>query len=200
MPDQPAQTHALIVLTPILPDREGAVRDTLDRLPPGADSALARSGTTHFARWVIINRLMYTGPPQQRDTLRGPYLLFTSHYDGALDAYLDELCALLPAELDAIYRHCVGYPGVRDRQAFTAWLRRDQLDPTFYFSAYAQASLTQVLTALELRERLRAFALETQGLDAVALKEAYRRAFGFGGTQAPDAPVDAPQVLGRAGR
>ncbi len=172
------QTHGLIALAPILPGREGAVRAALDRLPSGADSPFARSGATHFARWVIINRLMYAGPPQPRDTLRSPYLLFTSHYDGALDAYLDELCARLPTELDALYRHCVGYPGVRDRRAFAAWLRRGQVAPSFYFGAYADASLGQVLTALDLRERLRAFALATQGLDAAALQAAYRRTFG----------------------
>ena len=109
---------------------------------------------------------------------------------------LDELCARLPDELDALYRHCVGYPGVRDRRAFAAWLRRGQVAPSFYFGAYADASLGQVLTALDLRERLRAFALATQGLDAAALQAAYRRTFGpaadtAAGGQAP--PAAAPR-------
>ncbi len=68
------------------------------------------------------------------------------------------------------------------------WLRRDQLDAALYFAAYGQASLNQVLTALELRDRLRAFALGAQGLDPAALQAAYRRAFGFG------APRERPLV------
>ncbi len=180
MPNTSGQAQVLIVLTPILPDREGVVRETIAALPTGADSPLARTGKAHFGRWVIINRLLYSGPPQKRDTLHSPYLLFTSHFDGSLDAYLDDLCAHLPAELDAIYRHCVGYPGARDAAALKDWLRRDQLDAALYFAAYGQASLNQVLTALEFRDRLRAFALGAQGLDPAALQAAYHRAFGFG--------------------
>ncbi len=180
MPNRSGQVYALIVLSPILPGREAALRETIERLPTGPDSPLARTGTVHFGRWVIINRLLYTGPPQKRDTLHSPYLLFTSYIDGEPDAYLDDLRALLPAELDAIYSHCVGYPGTRDAEAFKTWLRHDQLDAAFYFGAYSDATLPRVLTALDLRERLLQFAVGAQGLDAAELQAAYRRTFGRG--------------------
>lgn len=195
MPNKSGQTHALLVLTPILPGREAALRDALDRLPMGAASPLARTGKTHFARWVVIDRLLYSGPPQRRDTLRSAYLLFSCHYDGELEAYLDDLRALLPAEADAIWGHCVGYPGVAEPEAFKAWLRRDRLDATFYFAPYGEATLPRVLAALELKDKLLAFALAAQGLDAPALREAYQRTFGFGVGAARREPPAARTVL-----
>ena len=182
MPNVSGRAYALIVLTPVLPGRTAALQGVLDRFPTGGASPLARTGTTHFARWVIIDRLMYEGPPQQRDTLKSDYLLFSSHFDGALDTYLQNLRTLLPVEADAIWGHCVGYPGTGEPEAFGTYLRRNQLNPLFYFAAYSQATLPQVLSALELRERLLAFAVRVQGLDAAALQAAYLETFSAGGT------------------
>ncbi len=183
------QCQVLIVLTPILPGGAPALREVLDRLPLGAESPLARGGATHFARWVILDQLVYEGPPQKRDLLKSAYLLFTSHFDGALDAYLDDLCALLPLELDAIYRHCVGYPGLHTPAPFKAWLRRDQIDANSYFASYGEASVAQVRTALELRERLLRFAVRAQRLDAAALQEAYRNTFDGDAREARERPL-----------
>src|SRR5205823_5567709 len=104
--------------------------------------------------WVVVDDVPDEGYPSTEDHLRSAYLLFTSNFDGGLDAYLDAMLDRMPEEVDALWGHCVGYPGVRDRQRFHAYMKRCQLETTFFFPAYPQATLPQVRDALA---RQRAF-------------------------------------------
>ena len=54
---------------------------------------------------------------------------------GDLDGYLRGLADTIPDHLDAIWKHCVGYPGAANRQAFIHYMKACQLDTTFYFAA-----------------------------------------------------------------
>jgi hypothetical protein len=175
--DVAGQAYALTMLAPILPGREGALQDHLERLPQGAGSPLARLTGTHFARWVILPHLVYQGPPQRRDTLASQYLLFTACFDGPRDPYLAELCDRIPAEADAIWGHCVGYPGTRDAEAFARYVRHNQIPTSFFVAAYPERTVGEVRAALELRERLVAFAVEAQGMEAARLHEAFLATF-----------------------
>ena len=62
------QAYALMVMTPVTPGQETAVRTALDALPTGEQSPLARMQTTHFARWLVLADLVYQGPPQKPTT------------------------------------------------------------------------------------------------------------------------------------
>jgi hypothetical protein len=179
MSNRSGQAYALTVLTPIKVGREAALREHLDGLPGGAESPLAKVAGTHFARWVIIPQLVYEGPPQQRDELSSQYLLFTSNFDGGLDAYLDELHRRLAPEAEAIWGECAGFPGTGDGDAFKGYLRRNQLDTTFFVAAYPNATLPEVLDALSLRERLIAFAVRGQGAHPPSLHASFRETFGL---------------------
>ena len=102
------QAYALTVLTPIAPGGEEDLRRYLEGLR-ATGSPLARLPRTHFGRWVIVADFV---PEDERrpDHLASPYLLFTTCFDGALDSYLDELCAELAAEAREIWGRCAGAP------------------------------------------------------------------------------------------
>jgi hypothetical protein len=167
------KAYFFLALTAILPGRAEALREHLESLPTGSDSPLARVGRVHFGRWVIVSRLVKLGPVEEQ--LANEYLLFAAEVDGPLDAFLDALRERMAEDADTVWGHCVGYPGSGDREGFHRWLRHNQIDAQLPFAAYPEATLPEVLEALELRERLTAFAVAAQGLDADALNEAYRR-------------------------
>jgi len=103
--------------------------------------------------------------------------VFTSTYDGSLDAFLDALGERVP-EADEWWGPCAGYPGRDDRAAFRAFVRRHEVRTSLFASALPDASVAEVREALALRERLVDFAAEARGLDAAALHERFRATFG----------------------
>ena len=171
------QAYALTVLTPILPGREQALRSHLEQLPTGWESPIIKRGKTHFTRLVVIPQLIWEGPPQKRDHLHSQYLLWECNFDGAnLDAYLEDL-AMAPDDMDAIWGHCVGYPGARNRDRFIEYMRHNQIETAFYFAPYGDIPVPEVLDALELRAKILNFALSSRDLDADGLYNAYLETF-----------------------
>ena len=171
------QAYSLTVLTPVHAERVNALAQRLNTLPRGDESPLARVRGTHFARWVVIDNVVYEGPPQRRDSLAAPRLLFTSNFDGTLDPYLEEMRMGMAEEADAIWQHCVGYPGRDDSKAWAAWFRNHQIDSSLFFAAYGDQTVGEVRANLDLRARLMSFAIEAQGLDPAQLQARFHEAF-----------------------
>ena len=170
--------YALTVLTAILPGHEEKLRQTIESLPLGEDSPLARLGTIHTSRIQIVNHLVYQGAPQKRDQLRSNYLVFTAAFDGAdLDVFLASIADKLPAAADSWWRHCVGYPGLKDRAAFGHWIRHNQLHTSLFAVASPNRSVSDVVDSLALREQVLEFAIANQGVDAVELQKRFRTTF-----------------------
>lgn len=171
------QAYAFMAATPIIPGLEPVLVNRLAALLPGEDSPLARMGTTHFARWVVLHDLVYQGAPQTRDHLQSAYLLFVSNFDGSLDPYLDAMLDQMRSEAQDVWSCCVGFPGTDDRIAFKTYLKHNQIETTFFVSAYPDATVADVRSSVALRQRVTDFAVSAQGLDAVALQQAWSREF-----------------------
>ena len=117
------QAYSLTVMTPIVNGQEAQLARYLDGLQSGDQSPLAGVRGTHFARWVVIDDVIYEGPDQgEREHLKYARLLFTSNFDGELDPYLEALRTGLGDSVDTIWGNCIGYPGSGDPGAF-AYLR-----------------------------------------------------------------------------
>lgn len=172
-PNISGQAYALMVWTPIVPGRERSLQDTLQAFPEGEASPLAKLGSTHFARWIVLSSLHYQGPPQQQDHLKNAYLLFVSNFDGAVEEYLRSMARTIPVEVDAIWSHCAGYPGSQNIPGFASYLRKNQIDTTFFVSAYPEATVADVRESLALRTSLLDFAVEYQGADDAVLQAAF---------------------------
>ena len=171
------QAYGLTVLTPILDDEVSALAADLDTFGSEDASPLARLAATHFARWVIIEDVVYEGGRQCRDALTASRLLFTSNFDGPLDAYLEAMRTDLGEDADAVWGHCAGYPGRADAAAFAAYFRNHQLESALFFGAYGDRTVGQVREDLARHTRLIEFALGAQGLPAAELQASFHAAF-----------------------
>lgn len=172
------QAYSLTVITPIIAGRETELAHYLNSLQSGDQSPLAGVHGTHFARWVVIDDVVFEGPEQgQREHLARPRLLFTSNFDGQLDRYLEALRTGLGDSADTIWGHCVGYPGAEDAGSFTRYLRHHQIDSSLFFAAYGDRTVEDVKRSLVLRTRFIEFALRAQGLPASELKAAFLQEF-----------------------
>ncbi|MDQ2759730.1 MAG: hypothetical protein M3Y17_04630 [Actinomycetota bacterium] len=170
------QAYALTVLTPILEGRETSLAHYLQALLGGSASPLASVPGTHFARWVVIGDVVYEGKGK-RDHLQLARLLFTSNFDGSLDAYLESLRIGLAGAVDAIWGHCAGYPGGEDSAAFAAYIRAHQIESSLFFSAYGDRTVEDVKDSLAVRRSIIEFALAAQGMPPDELQAAFEEAF-----------------------
>jgi hypothetical protein len=176
------QAYALTVMTPVIRGHESRLARALDALPVGPDSPLARVPGTHFARWVLIDNVVYQGGRQRRDSLRAARLLFTSNFDGAQqggrDAYLTALHEGLSDCADTIWGHCEGYTPGGDARVFAGYLTAHQLTTSLFFGAYPELTVEEVRSSLDARRRLLALAMRTRGVRAAELKAEFLAEFG----------------------
>lgn len=172
------QAYALTVLTPIAAGELEALRSYLEGLPAGGgQSPLARLARTHFGRWVIVPDFV-AEDEREPAHLSSPYLLFTACFDGKLDSYLDELCGELAAEAGEIWGRCAGAPRPAVGPALKEYLLRHRVQTGFFVAAYGDAKVGDVRAALAQRERVIAFARDTQGLEPAALQREFLERLG----------------------
>jgi hypothetical protein len=181
MPNKNGSVYGLTILSPIIDDEKATpshdlqIRDYLTKLPTREQSPFALAPGTHLARLVVMDDVIYVGMPACEEHLKSKYLIFESNCDGDLDAYLYGLVDSIPGHLDAIWKHCVGYPGTTNRQAFVDYMKACQLETTFYFAATNDKSVTETLRALQTQTAVADFITEHQGSDAATLQSEFVR-------------------------
>jgi hypothetical protein len=126
----------------------------------GGQSPFARNKRNHFARFVIIDDVAYTGRTgrnslwervrgiqltvaQPQDHLNGPFLVFVVDFDAKSgadaerDSYLVELWNTMGQELREIFIFCEGFKSkVTDAASFAAYTASCQLETTMSFNDY----------------------------------------------------------------
>lgn len=163
----PARHQALTVVAPIEPGAERALEERLRESASALRRALARSATTHFARWVIL-------PPPGAEDGRvddaRPLLVFESNFDGELDAHVAELRACLGPLLDGAFRGVQGFPGSEDVAALTAFFRASSRRSAALLAGHAGLSVSVVRGDAALRAALDARLLDlSRSSDSSAL-------------------------------
>jgi len=179
MPSKNGSVYGLTLLCPILDDPDAVpshdlqIRDHLAQLSVGADSPFATSPGTHLARLVVLDDVIYVGAPSCEEHLNSKYLVFESNCDGDRDSYLGGLADAIPDELDAIWKHCVGYPsrGARDRSAFLAYMKRCEIETTFFFAPVNNKTVAETLTALRNKASIAHFIAAHQGLPPAEIQK-----------------------------
>jgi len=178
-PNQSGQAYAFMALTPIVPAEVDALRTYLHGfLDRGDPSPLSRLPRTHFGRWVIVPDFVNDPSQPKEDHLGGPYLVFTSSFDGPLGSYLDELCRELATEAKEIWGRCIGCPPSASGPDLKRYLLHNQIDTGFFVAAYPEATVADVRTALNTRDELIAFALEAETLEPEQLRTRFLARFG----------------------
>jgi hypothetical protein len=201
------QAYGLTLLSPIMNGvgddglaHDAAIRQELRALNASPESPLTRVPTTHLARWVVIGAAPFEGIPARADQLQSKYLLFTSNFDAGtsddesgLANYLEQLRMAIPDALTKLYSHCVAFPGLADASAFRGYMMRCQITTTFFFGAYPDASVDQVLRALQAQRRMGDFIADQQ--DRRPSPEGLQRAFDTLMTDLRTAPTPRPGLL-----
>jgi hypothetical protein len=186
------RSFAVTLLTPVLAGAEGELSAYLNALGVGDESPLAKLPYVHFARWVVIDQLKtaWPGAPIPPPRLKSQYLLFTAsvtapaedhvtpaegrYAERLPESFLYELCTRIPANAHSIWRHCVGYPGISEADAFVRYLARSQLETSLFHVGYADVTVDEARLALAARDALVTFARDHQHeQDSEKLQQAY---------------------------
>jgi hypothetical protein len=183
-----------MVVAPILPDREGALRlllNGMNRLPGTTDPGNAllpfgRFDRLHFARLVIL-----------RDDTLGDlaaygtafpdapvYLAFLGDCDGPAETLLDAFAAEAAPGLRRIFAHCAGFDETAD---LGPWLRSANVVPAVQYVNWVGRTVAQIRHEAALQAALRDYLVRNaDGLAGEAPRaiqdrlRAHRRAMGLG--------------------
>ena len=179
MPNKNGSVYGLTILSPIIDDDKATpshdlqIRDYLAHLSTREESPFARAPGTHLARLVVMDDVIYVGAPSCEEHLKSKYLIFESNCDGNLDTYLSGLASAIPDHLDAVWKHCVGYPGAANQQAFIDYMKACQLETTFFFAAVNDKTVTETLCALRTQTAVADFIAAHQGVDPATLQREF---------------------------
>jgi hypothetical protein len=180
MPSQSGSVYGLTLLCPIIDDNDAIpshdlqIRYHLSTLSLGPDGPFATAPGTHLARLVVLDDVVYVGVPSCEEHLNSKYLVFESNCDGDRDTYLTGLARNIPDQLDAIWQHCIGYPGTKDLSAFLNYMKKCQLETTFFFAPVNDKSVTQTLSALQTQRAVAAFIATHQSCSAADLQKDFK--------------------------
>lgn len=180
MSNRVKQAYAVTVLTPI---RNGTVmgvhhasklRDRLARSLREGHSPFATLRIVHTARLLVIDDLVSESLPGKEDHIASRYLLLVADVDGDLPTFVRALLHAQPAFADAIWSHCVGWPGARAVNDVVQYFRDCQIDTSLYFSGYPGATLQQTLRALHQQRAFIDFTHATRDMPPGELQAAFR--------------------------
>jgi hypothetical protein len=173
------QIYGLTILSPIVQDHVLDIshaielRQYLATLPQDHTSPFSILDSTHMARLVVMDDVVYVGAPACEEHLKSRYLVFETNFDGDLDTYLSRMAAEIGDVVDSVWKHCVGYPGVTDTGAFIAYMKRCQIDTTFFFADVNDHTVKENLKALQVQSALAHFIAHHQGLPPAELQRAF---------------------------
>lgn len=179
MPNQNGTLYGLTMLSPIredaraTPSHDLQIRKYLATLPTDENSPFARVPGTHLCRLVVMDDVVFVGAPAIEEHLNSKYLIFECNLDvgpGGLDEYLRGLAEHAGEHLDAVWSHCVGYPGSRDIAAFVQYMKACQIETTFFFAAVNDKSLPESLRALQTQRAVADFIASHQGMEPARLQ------------------------------
>jgi hypothetical protein len=194
VPNQSGDIYGLTILSPILHDPHAqishslAIRIFLQNLPVDGRGPFGKVSSTHMARLVVLDDVVYFGMPSCEEHLKSKYLVFESNFDGDLDMYIGRLATEAKEEVDGLWQHCIGYPGVENVPAFIAYMKCCQVDTTFYFADVNDKTVRQTLTALQTQSAVAAFIEKSQGEPPEQLQQAFLKFM----EQVHEAPTPRP--------
>jgi hypothetical protein len=177
--NQSGSIYGLTILSPIrdephLKISHGlAIRMYLQSLPVDGRGPFGKVSSTHMARLVVLDDVVYFGMPSCEEHLQSKYLVFESNFDGKLDDYLARMAVEARDEVHGIWQHCIGYPGVENVPAFIAYMKRCQVETTFYFADVNDKTVRQTLQALQTQSAVASFIEKNQAKSPVDLQKAF---------------------------
>jgi hypothetical protein len=155
----------LSVLTAVLDGQADSLRSLVAGLPLRDGSPFAAVSGTHNGRFVVVSP-----KPLAPRTM----LMCSATIDTPVRQWVEDLLSVLGSTADAIWSHCVGWPGL---DAAADYLCAHRVVPSLSFATW-DAPVSTIVEALALQTRLEQLAVRTQALTNQQRLDAYRVEFG----------------------
>jgi hypothetical protein len=179
MGNQNGKAYGLTVLCPMRDDaRESQsfatkIRERLHHLPADQDSPMARVPNTYLCRFFVLDQLPYQGKPAEYDQLASKYLVFVCELHGQLDVYLRGMWLQAEKMIREVFEYCVGFEQVESADSFVHYVKRCQVETTFYFNGSTDEPLAEQLKALYLKQEFGKFVRAQQGKSPAEVQSAF---------------------------
>lgn len=153
------------------------LRFQLQQLKVTEESPMARVPNTYLSRLWVLDDVPYQGHPARLEHLKSHYLVFSSDFHGNLEDYLRGMWDNVEPEISAVLRCCVGFDAgphkVTNADTFVAYVKKCQVETTFFFNGSTDEPLQQQLKNLYLKQEFSMFAFKNQGKSAAELQTAF---------------------------
>jgi hypothetical protein len=148
MSNSDGRTTELTTLSKIKPLHTTILREMLNRGDELTANILKDIETIQYASWVIV---------EYGDA---DYLMFLSNFTGSFEKYIDDFAAVnaRAVGLQIIWGNCEGWPGIGSVENLKAFIRDTTLRADLYYSAYPEATVRDVLSALKVAAVVEEFA------------------------------------------
>ena len=179
MANQNGNMYGLTILSPIIDDptikisHDTALRMYLQNMHRHELSPFAKVSGTHFCRLVVMDDVVYVGAPACEEHLKSRYLVFETNFDGDLDTYLTRMANETPEFVEEVWKHCVGYPGLSDVNAFVAYMKKCRIPTTFFFADVNDRTVETTLKALQTQAAIEHFIQKHQGKDPAEIQREF---------------------------
>jgi len=188
MANQSGNAYALTLLCPIrhgMPKEfpEGMEGQTCaacvryllqDVMRVSEDSPMARVPNTYLSRFYILEDVPYQGKPATLEHLKSNYLVFSANLHGDLDTWLTGMWNAIQPEIRGLLQYCFGFEGVHDCASFITWIRKCQVETTFFFDGSTDEPLAVQLKNLYLKQEFSDFVFANQGNSPEVLQANFR--------------------------
>jgi hypothetical protein len=184
MPNESGNAYGLTTLCPLRTDVHEdqscatIVRERLRNLPQGEASPFARVPNLYMCRFFVLDDVFFQGHPAAEDHLKSKYLVFVAELHiagkGQLEAFLEVLWTQAQETVWDIWQHCIGFDEVTSALEFSQYIKKCQVETTFYFNGSNDRAPAEQLKALYLKQELAKFARQHQGKDALTLQRAFQ--------------------------
>jgi hypothetical protein len=138
---------------------------------PKASGTLARLSFIHFARWTLVRKIPFNGPPQRDEKLSFPHMYFESNFNGGWEEYIDAFSHILTRGMKIFWGTSYGFPQPLPTGPFKDYIRANEIVASHFYGAYPEATTTMVLSALELAPKLDAFKARAASMSPEAFAE-----------------------------
>ena len=141
---------------------------------PKSSGTLAKLSFIHFARWSLVRKVPFNGPPQRQEKLNYAHLFFESNFNGGWEEYIDAFSHILTRGMKFFWGTSYGFPQPLPTGPFKAYIKRNETVASHFYGAYPEATTTMILSSLELAPKLDAFKARAQHLSAEEFAEQWR--------------------------
>ena len=150
------QQRSLTIIAPVVRGREQSLKDLLTGIGKDIEGnthiQFARFPNIHYARWAIIP------PPDTQDPSSPPsQLVFGTDHDGPDENLIRDAVGGAIDALDAIYSHCEGWPGPRDKGRAAEYFLSRRIPYGARHIACRGRTVQQLKDAVAARGRMEAY-------------------------------------------